>query len=108
MDFMEIDIILGGYTSPKAANPSLLFLYIHTPPSDNPDCLNEKLSSSNLASLQHLALSLIQSIIIFQENINCCLSDEDEKDELCWTEFSINIKHCYDKNKYVFLFILKC
>jgi hypothetical protein len=31
MDFMEIDIILGGYTSPKAANPSALLMVAFAP-----------------------------------------------------------------------------
>jgi hypothetical protein len=26
LDFMEIDIILGGYTSPKASNPSAVLM----------------------------------------------------------------------------------
>jgi hypothetical protein len=59
LDFMEIDIILGGYTSPKASNPSAVLMvamapspFLSPPLSENSNQLSEKLSSSHLTFRQ--------------------------------------------------------
>jgi hypothetical protein len=59
LDFMEIDIILGGYTSPEARNPSAALMatfarshFSLTSFPENSNRLSEKLSTSYLTPLQ--------------------------------------------------------